>query len=177
MQLVYKIIRRIFGGANRLPKGLVAGPNSFISDRAILKANKGGTIMVGEGTEILDGVVMMTYGGSISIGSHCSINPYAVLYGHGGLQIGDNVLIAAHSVIIPANHIYSDSKTLIRFQGESKKGIIIEDDVWIGSGCQVLDGVRIGKGAVLAAGSVVNKDVPSNAVVAGVPAKIIKYRL
>ena len=57
-----------------------------------------------------------------------------------------------------------------------KVGIVIEDDVWIGANCVILPGVHIGYGAVVAAGSVVTRNVPSYALVAGVPAKVIKYR-
>jgi len=120
--------------------------------------------------------MLLTYGGYIEIGDYCNINPFAILYGHGGLKIGNNVLIAAHTVIIPANHTFNDKNQLIRSQGDTKKGIIIEDDVWIGSGCQILDGITIGKGAIIGAGSVVTKDVEPYSVVAGVPSKLIKRR-
>ena len=118
----------------------------------------------------------MTYGGNITIGDFCSINPYTILYGHGNLSIGNNVLIAAHCVIIPANHIFSDLDSPINSQGLTTKGIIIEDDVWIGAGCRILDGVTVGKGSIIAAGAVVNKDVEPYTIVGGVPAKIIKKR-
>ncbi len=142
----------------------------------ILNTEYGGTISIGEKTELLYGVTLMTYGGNIIIGKNCSINPYTVLYGHGNLTIGDNVLIAGHTLIIPSNHIFSDTEKPINTQGETRLGIIIEDDVWIGSGCRILDGVTIGKGAVVAAGAVVNKNVNPYTVVGGVPAKLIKNR-
>jgi acetyltransferase-like isoleucine patch superfamily enzyme len=64
----------------------------------------------------------------------------------------------------------------IRQQGSTSRGIQIEDDVWIGHGCSILDGVVIGRGAIVAAGSVVTKNVPSFAVVGGVPARVLKQR-
>lgn len=115
-------------------------------------------------------------GGSIRIGANCSINPYCVLYGHGGLTIGNNVRIATHTIIIPANHIYTDRSMLIKDQGLTKIGIVIGDDVWIGAGVKILDGCCIGNGAVIGAGAVVTKDVPPYAVVVGVPAKIVANR-
>lgn len=115
-------------------------------------------------------------GGNIKLGNHNSINPHCVIYGHGGLLTGDYVRIAANSVIIPANHIFEDPSIPISRQGLSKKGITIGNDVWIASGCQILDGVTIGDGAVIAAGAVVNRDVLPFSVVGGVPAKIIKMR-
>jgi acetyltransferase-like isoleucine patch superfamily enzyme len=99
------------------------------------------------------------------------------LYGHGkGLVIGNNVLIAGHCLIIPANHIFTRKDIPINKQGTESKGIIIEDDVWIAAGCQILDGVTIGKGAIIAAGSVVNKSVDAYSIVGGVPAVFIKSR-
>ncbi len=141
-----------------------------------MNTERGGKIYVGKNCELLNGVLLMTYGGNIIIGDNCSINPYTVLYGVGDLTIGDNVLIAGHCLIIPSNHIFTDISTPINQQGLTKKGVVIEDNVWIGSGCSILDGVRIGQGAIVAAGAVVNKDVLSNTIVGGVPAKLIKSR-
>lgn len=136
----------------------------------------GGVIEIGPRTSIDDGVILRAYGGYIRIGADCSVNPYTILYGHGGLQIGDGVRIAAHSVFIPANHIFSDPNEFIYKQGETIKGITVDDDVWFGAGVRVLDGTTIGKGAVIGAGSVVTKDVESYGIYAGVPAKKISSR-
>lgn len=142
-----------------------------------IKTNYGGKITIGNYCEVLYGVCLMTYGGIIQIGNNCSINPYTIIYGHGkGVIIGNNVLIAAHTIIIPSNHIFKNLNIPINQQGENSKGIVIEDNVWIGAGCKILDGVRVEFGAIIAAGTVVNKNVPRNAIVAGVPGKVIKYR-
>lgn len=150
--------------------------NQFDSD-VLFDASAGGQITIGSRNEILRGCLLMTYGGNIKIGNNCSINPYSIIYGHGkGVKIGDNVLIAGHCMIIPANHIFENTSIPIKNQGLTSKGIIIEDDVWLGGGCKVLDGVIIGKGAVIAAGSVVNKNVDPFTIVAGIPAKRIGLR-
>lgn len=99
--------------------------------------------------------MLIPYGGVISIGDDFSLNPYSVLYGHGGLSIGNSVRIAAGCVIIPANHVFSDPGTAIRAQGLTKLGIVIEDDVWVGANVTILDGAHISRGCVIAAGSVV----------------------
>ncbi len=143
---------------------------------AIVETRFGGTIEIGESSEILDGVIILTYGGDIKIGKRCSINAQTILYGHGGLAIGNDVLIAGHCMIIPSNHNIADNNKTIISQGNTSKGIIIEDDVWIAHGCSILDGINIGKGAVIAAGSVVNRDVPANCIYGGVPAKLLKKR-
>ena len=120
----------------------------------------------------------MSYGGEITIGNNCSFSPFTIVYGHGkGTKIGNNVLVAAHTLIIPANHNFSSVHLNINQQGINSKGIIIEDNVWIGAGCKILDGVTIGTGSIVAAGSVVNKSIEPYSIVAGVPAKKIKSRI
>ena len=76
--------------------------------------------------------------------------------------------------IFSENHLYENTNIPIRKQGVSRKGVIVEDGVWIGTRAVVLDGVTIGKNSVIAAGSVVNKNVPPYTVYGGVPAKLIK---
>lgn len=135
-----------------------------------------GEISIGENSSLDKGVILRAYGGTIIIGSNCSVNPYSILYGGGGLVIGNGVRIAAHVVIVPSNHVFSDLDTFINDQGLSQRGIEIEDDVWIGAGVRVLDGVVIKKGTVVGAGSVVTKSTESYTIVAGVPAKLINSR-
>ena len=149
----------------------------LVQEGAIIRIWKGGSINIGPGTEIMHGAVILTYGGRIAIGSNCSINPYCILYGHGGLTIGNNVLIAGGSMLIPNNHVYRQPGIPIANQGNISKGIIVEDDVWIGHACSILDGITIGKGSVIAAGSVVNRDVPPYTVFGGVPARFLKKRM
>ncbi|WP_320200592.1 acyltransferase [Agrobacterium sp. rho-13.3] len=93
--------------------------------------------------------MLIPYGGKITIGNDFSLNPYSVLYGQGGLVIGNDVRIAAGCVIIPYNHIFADRNKPIRLQKLSKLGIVIEDDVWIGANVTVLDGSHISKDALL----------------------------
>ncbi len=156
--------------------GLILPDNVTIKNSALVEIRFGGTIEIGENSEILDGVMVLTYGGNIKIGKRCSINAQTILYGHGGLTIGNDVLIAGHCMVIPSNHNFADKNKTIISQGNTSKGITIEDDVWIAHGCSILDGVKIEKGAIIAAGSVVNKDVPANCIYGGVPAKLIKNR-
>lgn len=108
----------------------------------------------------------------VSIGNHCSINKYVLLDGRGkGIVIGNNVDIAQECNIWTLQHDY-DSPV---YATEGKL-TVIEDYVWIASRCTILPGVRIGRGAVIAACSVVTKDVPPLSIVAGCPAKIIRKR-
>jgi len=136
----------------------------------------GGRILVSEWVTISDGVIIATYGGTIEVGPNVYIGPYCVLYGHGGLAIGRNTMIGAHTALFPANHGYGRIDVPMNTQPLTQEGISIGEDVWIGSGCKVLDGVRIGNGAVIGAGSVVTKDVDAYSIALGVPAKIVKSR-
>ena len=157
--------------------GLALAAGVRIEDGARIVLAPGGTISLGVDTIIQARAILDTGpGGSIHLGAKNSVNPYCVVYGHGGLTTGDYVRIAAHTVIIPANHVYEDTERPIARQGLRKEGIRIEDDVWVGSGCRILDGVTIGRGAVLAAGAVVNRDVEPFTVVGGVPSRVLKRR-
>lgn len=151
-------------------------PGVVVDHFASLLCDRKGSIAIGDNSYIGLFAVLKTYRGSIRIGSNTSINAFCFINGCGGILIGNDVRIAAHCSIISSNHIFNDSSRPIRMQGLTARGIIIEDDVWIGTGVRVLDGVTIGKGAVIAAGAVVARDVPPFSVVGGVPAKLIKMR-
>ncbi|MBW4481634.1 MAG: acyltransferase [Tildeniella torsiva UHER 1998/13D] len=112
----------------------------------------------------------------MEIGNNCSINPFSIIYGHGGVNIGNDVLIAAHVVIIPSNHNFDSLQHPIRTQGNTSLGISIEDNVWIGTGAKILDGVTIHEGGIVGAGAVVTSNVEAYSIVGGVPARTIKLR-
>lgn len=144
---------------------------------SIVCHDENSSVSIGNNTVIKQFAQLMTYpGGKIEIGSNSSVNPFCVLYGHGGLRIGNDVRIATHSVFIPANHKFESREKSITTQGLSKKGITVENNVWFGAGTITLDGVSIEEGAVIAAGAVVNKNVYKNQIVGGVPGKVIKER-
>lgn len=151
-------------------------PSSQVSRRSIIATRGGGSIVIGRNCYIHDYAMILTYGGQIEIGDHCSLNPFAIVYGHGGVRIGRSVRIAAHTVIIPANHNAATDGVPLYQTGVSAVGISIEDNVWLGAGARVLDGVHIGRNAIVGAGSVVTRSVAQDATVAGAPARIIKQR-
>jgi len=86
------------------------------------------------------------------------------------------VIIGPQNIIVDSDHIYQDINTPIIKQGYNAKRVLIEDDVWVSSHCSVIKGVVIGRGSVIGAGAVVNKDVPPYSVACGVPIKVIKKR-
>lgn len=134
------------------------------------------SISIGPRTVILEHSFILSQGGWIKIGADCSVNHFCVLYGGGGLSIGDGVRIASHTVIIPQNHVFANPNIPIHQQPLSGRGVRIEDDVWIGAHCTILDGVTIGKGSVIGAGSVVTRNIPEYSVAVGAPARSIRSR-
>lgn len=151
-------------------RNVTVDPSAYVSRRSVIRV-RGGSLRIGAGCEIHDYAMLMTYGGDIDLGRQCSLNPFAIVYGHGGVRIGEGVRIAAHTVIIPANHNVPEVGRPLHEAGVTTQGIEIGDHVWLGSGARILDGVRIGDNAVVAAGSVVTRSVPAGTVVAGVPAR------
>lgn len=93
-----------------------------------------------------------------------------------GMKLGNFVMVGPYVLFASVHHGFDDWKSPMMFQEASEKEIIIEDDVWIGAKATILGGVTVGRGAVIAAGSVVTKDVEPYAIVGGVPAKVIRYR-
>jgi acetyltransferase-like isoleucine patch superfamily enzyme len=134
-------------------------------------------IKIGAGSVIRPYAQIHSWGGFVEIGDRCSINAFTILYGTGGIRIGNLVRIAAHTVIVASAHKFDAIEVPICAQGFTAQGITIEDDVWVGAGCIILDGVRIGQGAIIAANSVVRRDVAPYEIVGGVPARSIGSRL
>jgi acetyltransferase-like isoleucine patch superfamily enzyme len=114
--------------------------------------------------------------GFFSIGEHSFIGCNAVIGAGGGIEIGNHVLIGQSVNLHAENHNFADPDLRIDQQGVTYQGVRIEDDVWVGSKVTILDGVNIGKGAVIAAGAVVTKSIPEYAIVMGIPAKIVGSR-
>lgn len=105
------------------------------------------------------------YGIGLTMGDHSSIGPYGYVGCSGRITIGRNVMFGPKCSLFAENHNFSDLNQTIKSQGVQQKGIIVEDDCWIGSNVTILDGVTIGKGSVIGAGTLVTKDVPAGSVV------------
>jgi len=142
-------------------QNLVIGDNVIIQYGAILHCG---------------GMEWSDYKGKITIGSNSFIGPYSVLFGAGGIILGDNVLLSPSVCITSHQHSYRNLAIPIRKQPKRFNPVIIEDDVWIGMNAIVLPGAKIGKGAIIAAGSLVRGEVQPHTIVGGSPAKIIKER-
>lgn len=110
------------------------------------------------------------FGMNIHIGENVFINSGCKMQDQGGIYIGNDVLIGHNVCLLTLNHDFNPDKRQDMFP----EPIVIEDKVWLGSNVTVLPGVTIGRGAIVAAGAVVTRDVEANTIVGGIPAKFIK---
>jgi acetyltransferase-like isoleucine patch superfamily enzyme len=139
--------------------------------------NSSDAVTIGDDVRILRGVTMSTTSqGKIRIGNKVHIGEGTIIFSDFRIDIGDNVIIGPQNTIIDFDHTYEVAEIPINQQGIYRKEVIIEEDVWIASGCVITKGVKLGKGSVVGAGSVVNKDVPPCSVAVGVPVRVVKKR-
>jgi acetyltransferase-like isoleucine patch superfamily enzyme len=120
--------------------------------------------------------VIRSLGIGLEIGNNVGIAQNCFIQVRGKVVIGNDVIFGPGVYLFSENHNFDNPDLPVMVQGETRKGVVIEDGVWVGARAVILDGVIIGKNSVVAAGSLVNKDVPAYSVVAGIPAKVIKDR-
>jgi len=165
--------------ALRYPRYIDVGRNVVIEEYSLLSAwsrTPEGGITIGDDSHVFLWAQLQAQGGYICIGRNSTVNTMCLLTGAGGLTIGNGVRIGAQTCIVTSSHDFQDVDTPIYLQGGSSQGVVIEDDVWIGAGVRVLDGVCIGHGAVIGAGAVVTRAIPSYSIAVGVPARVIRKR-
>ncbi len=134
----------------------------------------GDNVKIGAFSRVIISTSFNQIGSFIRIGRNVGIGEFSYLGGGGGLAIGDDCIIGQYFSCHPENHNFGKSQELIRLQGVTRQGIRIGKNCWIGAKVTILDGVKIGDNCVIAAGSVVNKSMPNNSVIGGVPARILK---
>lgn len=159
-----------FGRNVKLSGQIKFGNNIYIQDYSCVR---GLNINIEDNVFIHENVLIRS-NEYISIGKNTTINRNCCVLAK--VVIGENCSIAPNVVIVGANHNFKDPTMVIKAQGSEMLGIKIEDDVWIGANVTVLDGITIGKGAVVAAGAVVNKQVLPYTIVGGIPAKRLGNR-
>lgn len=165
------------------PKCFVAGDDVSIGEYSFLDCLAYRGVHIGTHTSI-DRNLWLTCGGTseddthgyVVIGNNSYVGCNAVFGGGGGIQIGNRVLIGQSVNIHAESHEFLDTTRPIADQPTSYHGVVIGDDVWIGSKVTILDGVNIGTGVVIGAGAVVTRSIPPMAIAVGVPARIVRYR-
>lgn len=156
-------------------------PSAKVSPYSDIEDSVRGTkIIIGERVVIDSFVKIKPAGGhgDVVIGADSIINSNCVIYSGNGVNIGRYVAVAAGCTFAATNHEYSDAKKPIMSQGfrDSKGGIIIEDDVWIGAGTVLLDGTILRKGSVIGAMSLVRGEIPKFSICAGNPLTLVGMR-
>ncbi|MEO7099863.1 MAG: acyltransferase [Luteolibacter sp.] len=177
--------------AEMTPRGFVApsaslshpdlrfGKNVYVGDRVVItQCNGGRAIELKDRVHLYgDSFVSAGSGAAISIGAGTHIQPGCHIYAHiSNILIGERVEIAANCGFFSYDHDVVLGRLIMDQPLKSTGDIVIGDGAWLGFGVTVLQGVRIGDGAVVGAGSVVSRDIPDNAIAAGIPAKVIRFR-
>jgi maltose O-acetyltransferase len=113
---------------------------------------------------------------NISVGANTAFANSSIFQGTGGLIIGNNCMIGFENILLTQNHQFKDSSLTTKEQGFYQKPICIGNNVWTGCRVIILPGVSIGDNSIIAAGSVVTKDIPKDVIAAGNPAKTVRHR-
>ena len=184
--LIYRLILRMDGPAAiesgvrlRFASRIRLGRGAYLDQGVYIHACPGG-VTIGHNTLVMHGAVLHVYNfrnlpnAGIHIGANSLIGEYTVIRGQGGVTIGDRVYTSPFCQLVAVDHVFDDPERPFIQQGITAEGIVIDDDVWIGSGAIITDGVHVGRGAVIAAGAVVTEDVAPHTVVGGVPAELIR---
>lgn len=175
----------------RTRNGVIIGRRVKIVSLGVIRGGVGSTIggYRNKTTTIFGSPKSVLYNlGQIALGKNCRVHMGAKIYNEGEITIGNNTYINPGSLIIIKNKltigsgckiswgltVMDDDLHSITGKTENKGEIIISDNVWIGADCKILKNVCIGEGAIIAAGSIVTKNIPANCLAAGIPARIIK---
>ena len=173
---------RDLAGRNRVRRQL-QGRDAGIRVHRTVDVRSPDRLSLGTGV-VVDHCVLLHCGGmewshpeaGISIGRQSYIGPNSVLFGGGGIEIGDAVLISPGVVITSHQHTFEEQGVDIQAQPLEFARVVIDRNVWVGANATVVPGIRVGEGAVIGAGAVVTHDVPAGAVVVGVPARVLRER-
>ena len=177
MFLVGKNVQISYGKHIRCGKNVKFEDYSEIHGLCSEGLNFGDYVTIGRGVMIRPSSYYgVDYGIGLTMGEHSSIGPYGYVGRSGRITIGKNVMFGPKCSLFAENHVFSDTESTIKSQGVQQKGIIIEDDCWIGSNVTILDGVTIGRGSVIGAGTLVTKNVSAGSIVIDKREKYNKQR-
>src|SRR6476619_953052 len=148
----------------------------FLGRRLEIQIGKRGRVRFGRFVWIGDGTKIRCHEGEVEIGPKTVMGQECTISAYQHVRIGEQCVIADRAMFIDFDHGVVEVERPIRQQGIYKRDVIVGSNVWIGYGACVLRGVSVGDNAIVGTNSVVTKDVPANAVVAGIPARVIRMR-
>ncbi len=148
----------------------------FFGRRLELEVSRRGRVRFGRFVWIGDGTKIRCHEGEVEIGRKTVIGQECTISAYQRVKIGEQCVIADRAMFIDFDHGVVEVERPIRLQGIYKRDVEVGSNVWIGYGACILRGVRVGDNAVIGTNSVVTKDVPANAVVGGVPARVLRMR-
>jgi acetyltransferase-like isoleucine patch superfamily enzyme len=162
----------------RHPAKIRIGDDVVVDDYVLLDA-KGETnhgIDVGSGAFLGRGTILSCKNGDIVLGDHANIGFHSEIFSGSSVRVGRHGLFAAYSYLVGGGHEFDRADVPVIEQARASKGIVLGDNVWLGTGAKVLDGVTIGSNVVVGANAVVAEDLPDGVVAAGIPAKVLRSR-
>jgi acetyltransferase-like isoleucine patch superfamily enzyme len=160
----------------RFGKGVTLGLGVLIDGLSREGINFGDNVVIGP-YSVVGASSPSNFGAGLRMGKNSAVDAYSFIGAAGLIAIGENVIMGQHVSFHAENHNYERTDVPIKQQGTRREGIVVEDDCWVGSNVLFLDGAHVGRGCVIAAGSVVRGEIPPYSVVAGVPARVVKSRL
>ncbi len=162
----------------RHPGKIRLGDDVVVDDLVLLDAkgesNRG--IDVGSGVFLGRGTILSCKDGDIVLGDHSNLGFHCEIYSGSSVKVGHHGLFAAFAYLVGGGHDWERADIPVLEQARSSKGITLGDDVWLGTGAKVLDGVSIGSRVVVGANAVVSENLPDAVVAAGIPAKVLRSR-
>lgn len=148
----------------------------FLGRRLELQIARGAEVRFGRFVWIGDGSKIRCHEGLVEIGEKTVLGQECTISAYQQVRIGEQCVIADRAMFIDFDHGVVEVERPIRLQGIYKRDVEVGSNVWIGYGACILRGVRVGDNAVIGTNAVVTKDVPANAVVAGIPARVVRMR-
>ena len=162
----------------RHPHKVRLGDGVTVDDLVVLDAkgtsNRG--IDVGRSVFLGRGTILSCKDGDITIGDHGNFGFHCEVFSGSSVTVGRHALFAAQAYLVGGGHEFDEVGRAVIEQPRTSRGIALGDNVWLGTGAKVLDGVRIGSDVVVGANAVVNADLPDGVVAAGVPARVLRSR-
>jgi acetyltransferase-like isoleucine patch superfamily enzyme len=162
----------------RHPHKIRLGDDVVIDDLVLLDAKGSGNrgIEIGAGAFVGRGTILSCKDGDIVLGERVNIGFNSEIFSGSSVRVGRDGLFAAYTYLVGGGHDFESAERAVLDQARPSRGIEIGDNVWLGTGAKVLDGVRLGRDVVVGANAVVNIDLPDGAIAAGVPARILRQR-